>query len=137
MNMFHCVTVCAVFALFTISGCAFIGFDEISPNWHETRALSESYQVINAEAQSASDIHQISLVVIPIVRWGDGFEVGRSKILEQNPGAEDIINIRHNVTGINLLLYQHYHINSRGTAIKYTSDGVGNPSKIHKKNTTK
>lgn len=117
----------ALITLFT--GCEFVGFDDATPDWKETRALAESYTVTNPTAHGAGTIHQISLVFFPVFRWGGSFEAGYQDILENNPGSDDVINVRSNITGMNFLLYQCYLVNIYGATIKYTANGHGNPDK--------
>lgn len=109
------------------AGCSFVGLGDETPNWHETRALSESYEVTNPKAQGNGSIHQISLIFFPLVKWGGSYEEGYQDVLQQNPGSDDIINVRSNVTGVNFLFYQRYDVNIYGATIKYTSKGKGNP----------
>lgn len=111
-----------------LSGCQFVGLEDTSPNWHETRALSESYEVTNPKAHGYGSIHQISLIIAPIFRWGGSFEDGYQDILAKNPGSDDVINVRSNITGINFFFYQHYRVNIYGATIRYTSDGKSQPS---------
>ncbi len=118
-------------------GCASNGFHDISPRWHETRALSESYQVVNGQALGVGYVHQISLFIIPPFCWGGSFEAARTDMIEKNPGTEDVINVRSDVTGVDFIFYQRYHVNLHGAAIKYTSGGNGNPDKVPAEKTTK
>lgn len=112
-----------------LSGCEFVGLSDATPNWNETRALAESYTVTNSKAHGSGTIHQISLVFAPVFRWGGSFEAGYQDILENNPGSDDVINVRSNITGLNFLVYQCYFVNIYGATIKYTGHGRGNPDK--------
>ena len=105
------------------SACSFVGTVDLTPSWHETRALRESYMVVNPNASGVACQHQVSLVIVPLFKWGDSFEGARNDDLKKSPGSDDIINVRSSTTGLNFLVYQITFLNIYGTTIKYTSGG--------------
>lgn len=103
------------------SGCATY-LPDLSPKWPETRAYNESYEVINPKAEGSGSTHVVWLWLISY-SWGGSFEDAYQEALLNNPGADDMVNMRVNMSALDLLLYRRLDFTMRGAAIRYISDG--------------
>ena len=109
-------------AVLMFTGCAYNNLADLTPRWPETRADNESYEVLNPKAGGKGSVHIVWLWLISY-SWGGSFEDAYQEALLNNPGADDLINLRVNATALDLLLYRRFDFEMHGTAIRYTSNG--------------